>query len=37
MSQQSQQVKAVDRQVQALKMRQAGASYDDIARVLGYK
>jgi hypothetical protein len=37
MSATSQQIKAVDKHAQALKMRQAGASYDDIARVLGYK
>jgi hypothetical protein len=37
MSATSQQVKAVDKHAQALRMRQAGASYDDIARVLGYR
>lgn len=37
MSATSQQIKAVDKHAQALKMRQAGASYEDIARVLGYK
>ncbi|MDD2920990.1 MAG: hypothetical protein PHQ36_01780 [Anaerolineales bacterium] len=37
MSSTSQQIKAIDKHSQALKMRQAGASYDDIARALNYK
>ena len=37
MSSTSQQIKAVDKHAQALRMRQAGASYEDIARVLGYR
>lgn len=37
MSATSQQLKAVDRQIQALKLRQAGVSYEEIAKVLGYK
>jgi|DewCreStandDraft_4_1066084.scaffolds.fasta_scaffold92307_1 hypothetical protein len=37
MSATSQEIKAVDKHAQALRMRQAGASYSDIARVLGYK
>jgi hypothetical protein len=37
MSSTSQQIKALDKHTQALKLRQAGTSYDDIARVLGYK
>lgn len=37
MSATSQQVQAVDKQIQALKLRQAGVSYEEIARSLGYR
>ncbi len=37
MSVMSQQIQAVDKQVMALKLRQTGMEYDEIARQLGYK
>lgn len=37
MSATSQEVQAVDKQIQALKLRQAGISYEDIARRVGYR
>jgi hypothetical protein len=37
MSATSQELKAVDKQLQALKLRQAGISYEEIARRVGYR